>query len=74
MKSTLLLLCILLLAGCEEKIEPGRVAATAPLVANLPLITLQPTRKSGAEQFIASVESRDRALLAARSSGMISRL
>lgn len=75
MKSTLLLFCMLLvLVGCEDKIEPGRVATAPPLELNLPLMTLQPTRQGGAEQFIASVESRDRASLAARSSGQIVRL
>jgi RND family efflux transporter MFP subunit len=74
MKSTLLLLCVMLLVGCEDKIEPGRVATVTPLVSTLPLMTLQATAQGGVEQFIASVESRDRALLVARSSGQIARL
>ncbi|HEY5674132.1 MAG TPA: efflux RND transporter periplasmic adaptor subunit [Malonomonas sp.] len=75
MKSTLLLLCILLmLTACEDKIEPGRVAAEPLTISDLPLLTLQPSAQQGAEQFVGSVESRDRATLVARSSGQITRL
>ena len=70
-----LLICVLLLLqGCDEKIDPGRVSEADEKQVPVTLLTLQPSLMGTEEEFVGTVESRDRAVLTARSSGLVARL
>jgi len=61
----------LLLLGCGEKIEPGRSQQATQAKIAVTLLTLQPVKKTSNEVFVGSIESLDRAVIVARSSGII---
>ncbi len=67
-------LLLLVLTGCQDKLEPGTTEQNGGLVIALPLVTLQASKEQTTEQFVGSVESRDRAVLVARSSGKVTKL
>ncbi|MDT8421864.1 MAG: efflux RND transporter periplasmic adaptor subunit [Desulfuromonadales bacterium] len=75
MNRVTLFICLLLfLQGCNEKIEPGRVSEADEKQLPVTLLTLQPSLMGTEEEFVGTVESRDRAVLTARSSGLVARL
>ena len=74
MRIVVLLACLLLVSGCNDKIDPGRTAETQAVKLSLPLMTVEPVEFSGAEQLVGTLESTDQAVIAARSSGVITRL
>lgn len=77
MKMTLrisLLLSFSLLAACGSDIDPGRTAAEPPAVTGLGLATLGSEALPGAQFFVGTVESLDRAVLTARLDGRIGAL
>lgn len=68
------ILLLLGLVGCGEKIEPGRSNNEPGPLLQLPLMTLQPAPEVTEEEFVGSVESLNRAVIVARSSGVIEQL
>lgn len=73
-KLWLLISFALIIAGCGEKIEPGRSAPQIGEKIALNLLTLQPADRATSEAFVGSIESLDRALIVSRSSGIITAL
>lgn len=65
------LLLLLLLAGCGQEIQPGKVQSQAPLVPGLNLLTLQPAVMAAGETYVGSVEAPDRGQLAALTAGRV---
>lgn len=70
----IVLLACLLLSGCNDRIEPGRTAGGESERLSLPLLTVEPVAVGGAEQLVGTLESSDQAVVAARSSGILTRL
>ncbi len=62
------------LAGCKEEIAPGRVSGEPPSIQGLDLVTVSEETLSGVASFLATVESRDRALLTARVEGRVAQV
>ncbi len=77
MKMTLrisLLLSFSLLVACSGDIDPGRTAAESPAVTGLGFATLGSEALPGAQFFVGTVESLDRAVLTARLDGRVGTL
>jgi RND family efflux transporter MFP subunit len=68
-----LLLC-LLLAACGRDIEPGETPAQRPVIRGLSLTTVSVTTLAEADIFVGSLESLDRAVLAARIDGRVGKI
>lgn len=69
----LLILSLILLSACGDKIEPGTSALPERGSVALPVLTLATVTATSSESFIGSTESLDRAVLVARGSGVIER-
>jgi membrane fusion protein, multidrug efflux system len=65
------LLAALLLAGCGERIEPGRQQGDPPLISGLTVTTVQTSAQVAADSFVGILESSERAMLAARIDGRV---
>jgi RND family efflux transporter MFP subunit len=63
---------VVLLAGCGERIEPGRQPNDAPLISDLTLAPVQEVALGSGDSFVAVLESSERAVLAARIDGRVS--
>jgi multidrug efflux pump subunit AcrA (membrane-fusion protein) len=65
---------LFLVAGCGEKIEPGRISAEAPAIRGLGLQSVQMQALERGESFVGTVESADRSSLAARIAGRVAEM
>lgn len=77
MKASAARLCIplaLLLAACGDEIEPGRTPAAETTVRGLTLATVAVEAVPAGDTFVGTVESSDRAVLAARIDGRVERI
>ncbi|WP_298036684.1 efflux RND transporter periplasmic adaptor subunit [uncultured Desulfuromonas sp.] len=73
-----LVICLFLLPAvlfaCGGEIEPGRTAAERAVVTGLTLAAVAEGSLDGASSYVATIESRDRGVLAARIDGRVGRI
>lgn len=62
------------LAACGGEIEPGRTSATPPTVKGLTLAPVGIAAVAGTQALVGTVESGDRAVIAARTDGRVGRV
>lgn len=73
-RSFLLLVALLILTACEERIEPGQNAAEPVGVSGLTTTIVEPSAVPARYALPGTIESADRGLLTARVSGQVARL
>lgn len=69
-----LFLCSLLLTACGDDIAPGRTAPEPPVIDGLGFATIGSEALAATQYFVGTVESLDRAALAARIDGRVGSL
>lgn len=72
--TTPLLLLAFLLTACEGEIAPGTRTAEHPLLSRVRTAPVTETALAGTDAYVASIESRDRALITSRTDGWVAQV